>query len=685
MAPQRKRDNRENAFFNVGVQGRKTGITLEERARDEHGIEAISGIFSSPAKSPPKRGSTVTGSESMDIQESSIPAIITSAAILRNDRTRLPPPKSRSPMKTALGSSPRRRSSMAPRGSSIGLSSPTRATSHPAVARRLDFEVEEEEEEEEEDESLQETPALSGSGQRRGKRNDIYALERSPSRPHSAIMEESELQEQITANNDEDEELPVMTEVEQSFVAQIGDDTMTGADAVESFSEGETQEDTQVEEEVVPEPVKEPAKQRGRKRKSDQAAAVEEESPKPTKARKRGPPAAQAPEPAKKGKKTAPAPAAPARRSKRVSDITEQEPSIFEASTLDDYAVAEPSEVVDEVHVAPKRRGRPPKGQNEAEAEPAASVKTTKKAAAKDAAKDKSEPMFKKPGRPAAKPKEKLAPKSKENARTSDGVAEDEAGRPVDAYGNPLSKADIEQMSTTSVGSRYGRGRHLSVFREMEPKAIARVGRTGRHRVAPIDFWKNDRINYNRDGSMQTIVKAPSPEPIQRTSTYYKKGKKKGLAVAEEEEVELDPWEEDDGFLTGNYKDFDPTNEFTSPGLVEGVIAWSDKAIKPEPVGDGSFQYARIGGSGPAGFFNWGMIELRADQMKRSKNSRKMHMVFNVHSGAVEVKVHENEFTVHRGGMWQVPRGNTYSIKNVGSTTARIFFAQARESFADEE
>jgi centromere protein C len=49
---------------------RKTGITLEERARDEHGIEAISGIFSSPEKSPPKRGSTVTGSESMDIQES---------------------------------------------------------------------------------------------------------------------------------------------------------------------------------------------------------------------------------------------------------------------------------------------------------------------------------------------------------------------------------------------------------------------------------------------------------------------------------------------------------------------------------------------------------------------------------------------------------------------------------------
>lgn len=545
---------------------------------------------------------------------------------------------------------------MAPRGSSIGLSSPIRATSHPAVARRLDFE-------EEEDESLQEIPALSGSGQRRGKRNDIYTLERSPSRPHSAVMEESELQEEITANNNEDEELPVLTEAEQSFVAQIGDDTITGVDAVESFLE----EETQVEEEVAPEPVKEPAK-RGRKRKSDQAAAVEEESPKPTKARKRGAAAAQAPEPVKKGKKAAPAPAVPARRSKRVSDITEQEPSVLEASTLDDSAVAEASEVVEEEPVAPKRRGRPPKAQKDTEVEPAAPAKTTKKAAAKDAAKEKSEPVFKKPGRPAAKPKEKPAPKGKENAKNSDGVTKDEAGRPVDAYGNPLSKADIEQMSTTSVGSRYGRGRHLSVFREMEPEAIARVGRTGRHRVAPIDFWKNDRINYNPDGSMQTIVKAPSPEPIQRPSTHYKKGKKKGLAVVQEEEVELDPWEEDDGFLTGNYKDFDPANEFTSPGLVEGVIAWSDKGIKPEPVGDGSFQYARIGGSGPAGFLNWGMIELRADQMKRSKNSRKMHMVFNVQSGAVEVKVHENEFMVHKGGIWQVPRGE-YHIQALWFST----------------
>jgi hypothetical protein len=57
---------------------RKTGIRLEDKGvRDEYGMEPVSGIFSSPEKSPPKRGAsarrtggTVTDSESMDIQES---------------------------------------------------------------------------------------------------------------------------------------------------------------------------------------------------------------------------------------------------------------------------------------------------------------------------------------------------------------------------------------------------------------------------------------------------------------------------------------------------------------------------------------------------------------------------------------------------------------------------------------
>ncbi|RMZ67060.1 cupin domain-containing [Pyrenophora seminiperda CCB06] len=672
-----KRENRENNYYNIGVQGRKTGITLADKGvYDEHGLEPISGIFSSPERSPPKRGGNATGSESMEIQESSIPELATSHQILRNSRTHLPPPRSRSPMKTALGSSPRRQSSMAPRGSSAAPSSPARAASHP-TARRLDFEQDES--------SLQETPALSGSGARRGKRTDVYDIpedDGSPLPEQSAVYGES-IQEEITANE------ASVGALEESFVAQIGEESVDGPETVEDLEDQEEEEEE--EEEIAPEPVKEPAK-RGRKRKSD-AVNISEEEQVVEKPRKRGRPAgAQASASEKSGKKSSVAAAQP-RRSQRVSDITEQEPSIIEAPVDDSK---DQSEQTEEAPVPAKRRGRPPRVQPDNEDENIAAAKPAKNGASKG----KAEAVFKKPtkpvGRPkantepkskptSAEPKAKPAPKPKEKSKEKTPQADsDDVGKLVDVYGNPLSKKDIDQMSTTSAGSRFGRGRHLSVFREMDPDNVARVGRTGRHRVAPIDFWKNDHISYDVDGSMTSIVKSQEVEESWKhgkKSSY--KSKKKALTAVEEEEIELDPWEQEEGALVGNYRGFDPATEVSSNEIIEDTIAWAEKGIQPRDVGDGGFKFAKIGSSGS--FFNWGLIELGPDQMKRTKNSRYMHMVFNVQSGTVEVRVHENEFTVHKQGIWQVPRGNTYSIKNIGSGTARIFFAQARELHVQEE
>ncbi|KAH7089932.1 cupin domain-containing protein [Paraphoma chrysanthemicola] len=669
MAPQRKREGRENQYYNVGVQGRKTGITLADRGvYDEHGLEPISGIFSSPEKSPPRRGGTVTASESMDIQESSIPDLATSHQILRNSRTHLPPPRSRSPKKTALGSSPRRQSSMAPRGSSIGASSPIRAASHPAVARRLDFEHDES--------SVQETPALSGSGQRRGKRADVYDIpedgeDDSPLPETSAALEESYVQEEITANDDS---VIINEVVEASFSAQVGDETTTGAEAIEDLVDAE-------ESVMTPEQVKQPAK-RGRKRKSDVLEPPPEEHASLKKSRKRGPASSQAQLVQKKSRQPLAVPPVVSRRSKRVSDMTEQEPSVMDVSIdASTYTTHD-----NEENAAPvKRRGRPPRAKQDAEKENAASEKPTKGTAA--AAKGKVDSMFKKPSQPIAKPKDKPTTQSKAGSKSSDKTSEPiggDSGKLVDVHGHPLSKKDIEQMSTTSVGSRYGRGRHLSVFRELEPEAVARVGRTGRHRVAPIDFWKNDRIAYDPDGSMTSIVKNQDPEPERKVAkAYSSKPKKRKLTAIEEEELELEPWEAEDGFLVGNYRDYDPVTDVTTSDIVEDKIAWAEKGIQPVDVPDGSFQYTKLASAGP--FFNWGLIELGPDQMKRTKNSRKMHMVWNVQSGTVEVKVQENEFTVHRNGIWQVPRGNTYSIRNVGSGTARVFFAQARQMDVQDE
>ncbi|KAI4948342.1 hypothetical protein J4E91_005763 [Alternaria rosae] len=686
MAPTKKREARENNYYNVGVQGRKTGITLADKGvYDEHGLEPISGIFSSPERSPPKRGDDATGSGSMEIQESaqiskqsreyplmsttgSMPELATSHQILRNNRTLLPPPRSRSPKKTNLGSSPRRQSSMAPRGSSPPPSSPIRDSAQP-IARRLDFEQDES--------SLQETPALSGSGARRGKRSDVYDIpeEESPAPAESAIFEESIVQEEITAN-----ELGIGAE--ESFVAQIGgDESMADDQVIEDLEELDREEES----ELVPEPPKEKAK-RGRKRKSDVVEVSEGEEQEPAeKPRKRGRPAAAQASGSQKGKNNAPA---ERRRSQRVSDVSELE------APVDDSI--DQSEQAEEAPVAPKRRGRPPKVQpvseqensivdapvddsveqsEHAEEAPAPkkrgrpakaqpnSDKATSSASASAKPAKKSNAEFTKPTKPVGRPKANAESKAKSasaeprsnavsKSKTPQAESE-EAGKLVDVYGNPLSKKDIDQISATSAGSRFGRGRHLSVFREMDPDNVARIGRTGRHRVAPIDFWKNDHISYDPDGSMSSIVKSQAVEEERRpTKKSSYKSKKRALTVVEEE-IELDPWEEQ-GTLVGNFRGFDPVGEVPSNDIIEDTIAWNERGVEPRAVGDGGFKYAKIGSIG--NFFNWGLIELGPDQMKRTKNSRYMHMIFNVQSGTVEVRVHENEFTVHKQGVWQVPR-----------------------------
>lgn len=441
---------------------------------------------------------------------------------------------------------------MAPRGSSVGASSPMRASSHPTVARRLDFEQEES--------SVQETPALSGSGQRRGKRADVYDIpedgdEGLPVPETSAALEESYVQEEITANDDS----VIFNEiVEASFSAQLGDETTIGAEAIEDLVDAE-------ESVMTPELVKQPAK-RGRKRKSDDLEPPPEEHASLTKSRKGGLTSSQAQAVQKKSKQSLAVPPAASRRSKRVSDMTEQEPSVMDVSV----DVSTNTNHDNEENVAPvKRRGRPPRAKQDAEKENAVSEKPAKGTAAKG----KVDSAFKKPSKPIAKPKDKSTTQSKAESKLTDKASETtggDSGKLVDVHGHPLSKKDIEQMSTTSVGSRYGRGRHLSVFRELEPEAVARVGRTGRHRVAPIDFWKNDRIAYDPDGSMTSIVKNQDPEPERKVAkAYSSKLKKRKLTAIEEEELELEPWEAEDGFLVGNYRDYDPVADVTTSDIVE--------------------------------------------------------------------------------------------------------------------
>lgn len=492
--------------------------------------------------------------KSLTVTAGPIPQSAPSAAkLLRSARTHLPPPKARSPMKTSLGSSPRRQSSMGPRAQTNPGSSPSRPASHPVVSRRLDFEQDES--------SLQETPALSGSGQRRGQRRSIYSIEPSPSRMTNSAMMEETIQEEITAGEGS---IVFNDMAEESGLQDIGNDTVLGAesedtaeaeaqvDVTADVEEGEVNADVE-ESEIAPQPIKEPVK-RGRKRKSDIAEPAQTVQA-PLEPRRRGRKPLE-----KKDKNTPTAPAVPSRRSKRVSDITEQD-----SSTLQD-ASAGALENVDTPPVTAKPRGRPPKASASTMMPPPAKKQ---KRQGKQLEKENVQP-------PTKKTKVATNPKKQADAKNDGAPVEQElaeSGKLVDVYGRPISKADLDQMSTTTTGTRFGRGRHLSVFRELEPDSAATVGRTGRHRVKPINFWANEVVSYDPTGNMQAIVNRVYQEPPKQTRRPRRKGHKGSLSAVEEdeeEEIEIQPWEEEgNGEFVGAYRGYDSANRVSNNNLLK--------------------------------------------------------------------------------------------------------------------
>ncbi|KAK0612812.1 kinetochore CENP-C fungal-like protein [Bombardia bombarda] len=162
MAPRASQQRRTTIappehIYELGVAGRKTGIVVKDTGiRDEHGMEPLEALFSSPrGSSEDSRNNNGAASddegsgEEMDITTTSGigPAALLNGHVL-NSRLPVPLPRARSPVKTSLNSPAQRnrlmaRSSSPTRGSVVRdrdeerKSQPTRDLSN--ASRRLDF------------------------------------------------------------------------------------------------------------------------------------------------------------------------------------------------------------------------------------------------------------------------------------------------------------------------------------------------------------------------------------------------------------------------------------------------------------------------------------------------------------------------------------------------------------------
>lgn len=205
----------------------------------------------------------------------------------------------------------------------------------------------------------------------------------------------------------------------------------------------------------------------------------------------------------------------------------------------------------------------------------------------------------------------------------------------------------------------------------------ARVG-LGRPGIKPSAYWRNE------DEEGDTIFEPAAPQPASRREepssppNGARKSSKREIEEQVEEELDLaEPWETEPGCINGLIKEWNASDKSGDTVMErDDEIALSGPAIITRPIPGSEVQFAK---TLTLPFFGSGMVDLPPGAIKKPKNSRKMQMVFFVHKGNVKVTVNGNEFRISVGGMWQVPRGNFYSIENDYEKEARIFFSQGCE------
>ncbi|TVY91351.1 Inner kinetochore subunit [Lachnellula willkommii] len=639
-----KRKPTENQFpFDLGKRGRKTGLMLPDKGiRDENGFEPMDDLFSSPAKplnGRPNNGNsvqknangTISSEEDMDVGESTIPE---PEQVLENRASVRLPPRSKSPIKTFLQSPARRNPSIGP------VSSPTRGTIvaprsasvSASVRRKLDFSNDENSME-----AASATKKRAGSALplvgRLTKGTHLQTLKQ-PLSSDNNVEEEDEEELDTAVNNDTTEN------GEDSFqlVDNAGEDDFQMVDAEEDAEpEPQDAEPEEVDEPeisdiqpakkgkrkspVLDEPIEPTKKSRGRPKKANPAPIEEEEE--------------QPEEPQEEQE-----PERPAKRARRSLD--------------------KPPE-------APKTKARPKKAAQAAGPAP-------KEPAKKAAGTSRQSGEASNPSKAKAKaPKPALAT-----------ISEDS---PAVKRGPPLP--------------RNHRG--LIILRRETPDASAGFNRTrsGRNSMKPLAFWRNERVEYATEPQDETednygkfllprIKEVVRTDEVDERKPYRSKSKaksSKGKKRAEpepEDEEDAEPWEAAPGRIVGKVREWDPedpTGQYT--GDDDAEVAFSSAAMITQVVKDGSFKFAK---TLTLPFFGSGILDFRPGDKKRAKCSRKMQMVFFVHYGRVQVTVNEeNVFRIGKGGMFQVPRGNFYSIENDYEQPARIFFGQGCEVEAEEE
>ncbi|KAI0381531.1 Mif2/CENP-C like-domain-containing protein [Hypomontagnella monticulosa] len=665
QSSQRRMTQSQNEqVYELGVHGRKTGITLAQRARDEHGFETVDNLFSSPEKDVPNvpiaaangvNGRNHAESDEEQTMEIDDESQMGPATTMKQRQNRPSLPRARSPIKTHLQSPARQNPHLGPTSSPSRGSIVTAREPNPpkSVNRRLDFSKSSQHKI---SPPVNGRPKVNGSKARNGKLPNGRAHADESDEEEEVILRGKQRQPQrrVVEQEEEEEEDEDEDQGESMQILDAGDDEA-------NYMEDEQDSPVEPEPEPQPEPEEEPEEQTQQSKSAHQ--------------------------PKKRGRKP----------KAQIAQEEEGESSIQQA------APEEPEEI-EEAPVKKKQRGRPPKASpSTKEPEPPKSKRRRSERNSGSSTVEEQEPE--------QEPEDNVDERNTKRQRTENNAAATRPGTTKEK-GKPGRKRKSSGIGVDEPivqrGPPLPKGRGLVALRREEDDAMIRTTRSGRHSYRPLDFWRGEQVIYDdakqdvfedkgRHGhfmmpSVKGVVRVAEPysAPKRRRGRPSKrdaKSRRRSSTIIEEEVVERDDWEFDPGRITGDCIFWRPEHEGQPPDdedleVEEEELAISEAAVQLKDIKDATFRFAK---TLTLPFFGSGIVDMPPGSEKRTKNSRKMQMVFFVHTGSVEVTVAQTEFRIGKGGMWFVPRGNHYSIANNTDNPARIFFAQGCEVLVQED
>lgn len=262
----------------------------------------------------------------------------------------------------------------------------------------------------------------------------------------------------------------------------------------------------------------------------------------------------------------------------------------------------------------------------------------------------------------------------------------------------PKSKrATKSQVSSTRPTAASSKQKSSALVLRPEPAGLRRSDRV---RIAPLQFWKNERILYSvQEGEDMNTGKIPSirqifqrqddeeavePERKKKKVTRAKSGPDLAFQRALKTAKDL---VKDDSFLTRKIHTYTPDGHLSKELSEDVILAWGGNINKNKFMEiPGSTHkllplYPNISGNGIAS----GIMLLEPNSEKSFKPSHQTEYFFFVVNGIVEVNISENIFSVSTGGSFRVPMGNYYLVKNTTDIESRLFMVQAKDTLLSKK